>query len=70
MVEINPISLQSKASQSVSRLQCLSCGARCIGEPLLRWPVCPTCGANALILVERLPLDEPWWHLLSRLEVT
>jgi hypothetical protein len=54
------------ASHTLSRLQCQACGTRWIGECLICPPACPSCGANALALIETPPLDEPWWHLLPR----
>jgi len=62
-------SLQPTASQAVSRLQCSSCSAQYIGEILLYPPVCPSGGAHTLALVERLLWNDPWWHLLPRVEV-
>ena len=60
---------QSPTASALSRLKCLSCNARFIGEPLICPPACPSCGAHTLALVETLSLDDPWWHLLPGVEV-
>jgi hypothetical protein len=65
-----PSSLQSMSlSQPVSRFQCTACGARFIDQPLVVPVTCPSCGCDALVLIEMLPLTESWFHLLPRVEV-
>jgi len=53
----------------VSHLECLNCYARPIGERLLYPPACPSYGAHTLTLVGRLAWHDPWWPLLTRVEV-
>jgi DNA-directed RNA polymerase subunit RPC12/RpoP len=54
----------SNQPSHVHRLRCLVCRSRFIGEHLLAPLRCPSCGYNALALIEELSLDDPWWHLL------
>jgi hypothetical protein len=61
-------SLQPTASQAVSRLKYLVCGARWIGDCLIYTPTCPACGGT-MALIETLSLHDPWWHLRPRVEV-
>jgi hypothetical protein len=56
-------------SSHISRLQCLRCGRRCVGECLLFLSTCPSCGVHALVEIERLDLSQAWWHLLPLIEV-
>jgi hypothetical protein len=62
-------SLQEKTAATVSRLECLACGAKYIGEPVICPPACPKCGYNTMGLVEVLSLKDPWWHLRPCVEV-
>jgi hypothetical protein len=69
MIHYTTPPLQAQLLATVNRLQCLVCHARHIGENLICPPRCPSCGHNALALVETLSLDDPWWHLLQQVEV-
>jgi hypothetical protein len=53
----------------VLRLECLACGSRQIGDPILCPPPCPDCGYQTMALVERLPMNESWWHILPSVSV-
>jgi hypothetical protein len=57
------------SQETVGHLQCTDCGSGFFGQPLISPLTCPSCGRGVLALVEVLPLDDPWFHLLPRVEV-
>jgi len=59
----------TKPGAFVRHLQCRACGGGFLGDSLLRWPACPSCGAHALVLVTRLDRSHSWWPLPPRVEV-
>ena len=51
----------------VAYLRCDQCGARFYGQPLLRYPACPSCQLGRLQQLGSWNLaTQPWWPLLHQ----
>ncbi len=55
------------SSALVAYLLCPQCGARFYGQPLLRWPACPSCERGRLHTIGSWDLTtQPWWPLVHK----